>query len=102
MMEQETTIRVCIEGRVQGVWYRGWTVKRAEQLSLSGWVRNRSDGSVEAQFQGPESSVRDMIEACHNGPPVAKVTRVLQIPPGDQDGDDAIVVPGIFRQLPTL
>ena len=102
MTQEETTIRVRIEGRVQGVWYRGWTVKQAEQLSFSGWVRNRSDGSVEALFRGPESSVRDIIEACHKGPPLAKVTRVLQIPPGDQDGDDAVVVPGIFRQLPTL
>ncbi|MEP6146460.1 MAG: acylphosphatase, partial [Nisaea sp.] len=43
-----TTIRVVISGRVQGVWYRGWTVSEASAAGLDGWVRNRSDGTVEA------------------------------------------------------
>ena len=65
----ETLIRVVIRGRVQGVWYRGWTADRAEELGLSGWVRNRRDGSVEALFAGEETVVRQMIEDCRGGPP---------------------------------
>ena len=70
------TVRVRIEGRVQGVWYRGWTCKMASNLGLSGWVRNRADGSVEALFSGPIKSVTKMLEACHSGPPAARVDKV--------------------------
>ena len=57
-MSDTITVRVRISGRVQGVWYRGWTVDEARRLGLSGWVRNRRDGSVEAVFSGPEHVVR--------------------------------------------
>jgi acylphosphatase len=69
-------VRVRIEGRVQGVWFRGWTVHEAVQRGLRGWVRNRSDGSVEALFAGPPPEVDAMVEACWQGPPAAKVARV--------------------------
>ena len=101
-MEDEATIRVRIEGRVQGVWYRAWTVKQAEKHGLSGWVRNREDGSVEALFRGTETTVRNMVEACRRGPFAAKVVGVSQLPPENQEGDDAAIAPGVFRQLPTL
>lgn len=65
-----------IEGRVQGVWYRGWTVMEARQRGLRGWVRNRSDGSVEALFAGPKPAVDAMLEACWQGPPAAQVRAV--------------------------
>lgn len=65
-----------IEGRVQGVWYRGWTVTEARQRGLRGWVRNRSDGSVEALFAGPKPVVDAMLDACWRGPPAAKVREV--------------------------
>ena len=55
--------QVVIRGRVQGVGYRAWVEERATRLDLQGWVRNRRDGSVEAVFAGPESVVREMIEA---------------------------------------
>jgi len=74
-----TTVRVIIEGRVQGVWYRGWTVEQATDLGLDGWVRNRSDGSVEAVFQGPVETVSQMIEACREGPPAARVSRLTPL-----------------------
>jgi acylphosphatase len=61
-------IGVRIEGRVQGVWFR---------RHLQGWVRNRSDGSVEAVFAGPEADVEAMVAACWQGPPAARVTRVV-------------------------
>lgn len=75
----EKTVQVRIEGRVQGVWYRGWTVQEAMKCGLAGWVRNRSDGSVEALFSGPKPIVDAMLEACWQGPPAAQVTRVTPI-----------------------
>jgi acylphosphatase len=87
--------RVIIRGRVQGVWFRGWTVEAATRRALDGWVRNRADGSVEAVFAGPEAMVREMIELCGNGPPAAHVISVETVP------FDGAVMPG-FRQLPTL
>jgi acylphosphatase len=88
------TVRVRITGRVQGVWYRGWTEETARDLGLVGWVRNRSDGSVEALFQGPPDAVGRMIAACHDGPPAARVTGVAHqtAPPVDDTA---------FRQRPT-
>jgi acylphosphatase len=76
----ESSIKVRITGRVQGVWYRGWTVDQAKARGLSGWVRNRRDGSVEALFSGSAEAVSDMIEACRRGPPAARVDAVTQEP----------------------
>lgn len=72
------TKMVRIEGRVQGVWYRGWTIDQATARGLSGWVRNRRDGSVEAVFHGPEAMVVEMVNLCWTGPPVAHVTNVME------------------------
>ena len=96
MAEQSKTIarRVRIEGRVQGVWFRGWTVDRARALQLCGWVRNLSDGSVEAVFAGPKRAVLTMIEACRRGPPNAIVERLSEEPIEAAKFED-------FRQLPT-
>jgi acylphosphatase len=74
--DERKSVRVRIEGRVQGVWYRGWTVAEASGRGLAGWVRNRRDGSVEAVFSGPRGAVDDMLEACWKGPPSARVTAV--------------------------
>ena len=67
---------VVISGRVQGVWFRASTKKKAEQLGLSGWIRNTMDGCVEAVFEGDENLVNEMIKWCHHGPPLAKVDKV--------------------------
>jgi len=72
------TKKVRIEGRVQGVWYRGWTVDQASARGLSGWVRNRRDGSVEAVFSGQDAIVDDMVALCRTGPPAARVTSVAE------------------------
>jgi acylphosphatase len=74
----DITVSVRIRGRVQGVWYRGWTEEEATRRRLRGWVRNRRDGSVEALFAGPAALVQDMIEACWKGPPAARVEAVEQ------------------------
>ncbi|HEX9464056.1 MAG TPA: acylphosphatase [Alphaproteobacteria bacterium] len=75
-MSDDVAVRVEISGRVQGVWYRGWTVDQAASRGLRGWVRNRRDGSVEALFIGPKEQVEGMIEACREGPPAARVDSV--------------------------
>lgn len=90
------TQRVVIEGRVQGVWYRGWTVEQARARGLAGWVRNRRDGTVEALFSGPAAAVDDMIAACRQGPAMARVEAV-QASPADSPSDA-----GGFRALPTV
>ncbi|MDE0944959.1 MAG: acylphosphatase [Alphaproteobacteria bacterium] len=69
-------IRVIIMGRVQGVWYRGWTVETARALGLQGWVRNLSNGDVEAVFAGSRAGVETMQARCHQGPPAAQVQSV--------------------------
>lgn len=74
--EPQRAVLVRIEGRVQGVWYRGWTVQEAHRRGLSGWVRNRSDGSVEALLAGPERAVDEMVAACWHGPPSARPVNV--------------------------
>ena len=71
-----TTVRVVISGRVQGVWYRGWTQSTARSFHLDGWVRNRRDGTVEAVFCGEPASVEAMLQACWEGPEMAYVTAV--------------------------
>jgi acylphosphatase len=92
---QRVSFRVRIEGRVQGVWYRGWTLEQARRRGLAGWVRNRADGSVEALFCGPETLVQDIIAACREGPPGAVVTAVSVDPAPFPDGDG-------FHQWPTI
>ena len=72
----EYGVKARIFGRVQGVWYRAWTEKEASRRGLCGWVRNRTDGSVEAVFAGERTQVEAMLEACRIGPPAARVTDI--------------------------
>jgi acylphosphatase len=71
-----TTVHARITGKVQGVGYRAWTIQTAEQLGLRGWVRNRSDGSVEAVFQGDDGKLLLMQDKCQDGPLFARVMNV--------------------------
>lgn len=68
------TVTVVIHGLVQGVGYRMWTQRAASRHGLSGHVRNRADGTVEALFSGEAEPVAAMIVACRAGPPGARVT----------------------------
>ena len=68
--------RLRITGRVQGVGYRAWALQAASRLNLRGWVRNRTDGSVEALVIGEDDAVARMIEACREGPFGARVSDV--------------------------
>ena len=92
---QFRTVKALIKGRVQGVWFRGWTAETARGLGLNGWVKNRRDGSVEAVFLGPAEVVGEMLQLCRQGPPAADVTSVDVIPQNDP-------VPAGFRIKPTV
>ncbi len=94
-MTETGTVRVVVRGRVQGVWYRGWTVAEAGARGLAGWVRNRSDGTVEAVFAGPQAAVEAMVAACRRGPPAAQVRDVAVEPWDEHPGSG-------FHQRPTL
>jgi len=93
-MSEAAAVRVLISGRVQGVWYRGWTVETAQRIGVRGWVRNRRDGKVEALFIGATDAVDAMIAACREGPPLARVEHIEHSAAAD-DGSAG------FRQLPT-
>jgi len=76
MMMENTRVRLIIEGRVQGVWFRESTRREAERLGVRGWVRNRREGTVEVLAEGPKENVRKLVDWCHHGPPSARVMRV--------------------------
>ncbi len=65
-----------IEGIVQGVGYRHWITHTATRLGVTGWVRNRADGSVEALVEGDAASVEELLRACRRGSPSASVTLI--------------------------
>jgi len=88
--------RLTISGRVQGVGYRDWAMGTARRLGLTGWVRNRRDGAVEALIVGEEAAVGQMIEACRRGPPAARVDEI------DVDPVDLDILPDGFTLLPTV
>lgn len=77
---------VFVEGKVQGVYFRDTTRKRAEEQGVEGWVRNLSDGRVEAVFQGDRDDVEAMIDLCREGPPRARVDGV-EVDWGEGDED---------------
>jgi acylphosphatase len=68
--------RVVAHGRVQGVFFRDTTRRRAESSGVSGWVRNRDDGAVEAVFEGEAEAVDSMVEFCRAGPGRSEVERL--------------------------
>ncbi len=96
----EETAHIRIHGRVQGVFYRQWTMSEARARGLSGWVRNRVDGTVEAVFKGDTEIINDMVKACKRGSPRAFVTKVeYQLAP---DAEMEPVVDGVFDQKRTV
>lgn len=72
-MSDHKRVRVLAHGRVQGVFFRDSTQREASRLGLVGWVTNRPDGRVEAEFQGPPEAVDQAVEFCRRGPGHADV-----------------------------
>ena len=77
--EEKMKFRVLISGKVQGVFFRAQTQKKALALGLKGWVRNNRDGQVEAVFAGSKEAVEEMIKWCWQGTPGSKVTSVTSV-----------------------
>ncbi len=88
-------VHLRIEGRVQGVWFRYWVCEQALSRGLDGWVRNLSDGAVEALFSGSADAVDEISDVCWKGPPLARVDNIIlsSAEPVDYRG---------FKKLPTL
>jgi acylphosphatase len=70
------TVRVKIAGHVQGVFFRASCARLADDLGVSGWVRNLPDGDLEAVFQGPDAAVERILAWCREGPRHARVDAV--------------------------
>jgi acylphosphatase len=89
----ENTRHLVVTGEVQGVGFRYSMALRAEQLGVTGWVRNRRDGSVEAMIEGPPEQLAALIEWARRGPPSAAVAHVaVELGTGSYTG---------FAQYPT-
>jgi acylphosphatase len=73
---ERVAAHMFIEGRVQGVFYRGFTAEVARTLGLSGWVRNLGDGRVEAVLGGDKKVIQKAIEECYIGPPGSHVRHI--------------------------
>jgi acylphosphatase len=73
--------RFLVRGRVQGVGFRAWIMRRGRELGLRGRVRNLSDGTVEVEAEGDVDSMRRLLELLRKGPPLAVVREVRELPP---------------------
>lgn len=73
---EASSVHLRISGRVQGVYYRASMLQEAQQLGVTGWVRNRPDGSVEAVAEGSKAKLDALIAWCRQGPDGARVSGV--------------------------
>ena len=91
MLEPMVRVRVVVSGRVQGVWFRQSTHERATAAGVAGWVRNRPDGTVEAELEGPRPAVDEVLSWMAEGPPLAEVAG-LEVTDLEPAGADAFAV----------
>jgi acylphosphatase len=94
--ESVVCVRIFVSGRVQGVGYRAWAQKAALKLGLEGWVRNLTDGTVEAVARGAKSAVDQFVSQCQVGPFLA---RVMAVDTAACDDAALKAIPFGFRQL---
>ena len=78
-MTSQRRVRLEIYGKVQGVFFRASTREKAREHGITGWVKNRRDGSVEAVCEGPDDAIDELIEWAHQGPTRARVDRVESV-----------------------
>lgn len=83
--------RIRVLGKVQGVWFRKHTAEKAEQLGLSGWVRNEPDGSVLIHAEGAAEALEKFLHWCGTGPPSANVVEVDSSPTPPEGFDRFII-----------
>jgi acylphosphatase len=76
MSDEDTHLRLRIEGFVQAVGYRNFVIAEATRLGVDGWIRNRADGTVEALVSGPNKAVETLVGLCMKGPPGSTVRNV--------------------------
>jgi acylphosphatase len=72
----EIARHISVTGRVQGVFFRGWMQEQANELAVTGWVRNCPDGRVDAHIEGEDAAVQQLIERVRKGLPAARVDDV--------------------------
>jgi acylphosphatase len=92
-MNEIKGVQIIVQGRVQGVFYRDSTRRKARELGLVGTVRNMPDGSVEVVAEGPAAALETLVRWCRSGPPAAEVkdTRPVYGPPTGQYADFIII-----------
>ncbi len=88
---ERTRAHVYVSGTVQGVYFRATTRDEADRRGVDGWVRNLSDGRVEAVFEGPRGAVEEMVEFCHEGSSAARVEDVA-VTYEDPEGEEGFRV----------
>ena len=81
-----------VSGRVQGVGFRWFVLTEAERLGLRGWVRSTPDGGVELEAEGSATALAELRSRLEQGPPSARVSRVLDLAPGSHDLPDGFEV----------
>lgn len=84
-------IHCYVKGRVQGVWFRAYTKKRASKLGLTGWVKNLPDGRVEVYACGDPEAIAALKTWLHKGPPLARVQEV-EFKPAEVELSDSFYV----------
>ncbi|HEU5061994.1 MAG TPA: DNA polymerase ligase N-terminal domain-containing protein [Solirubrobacterales bacterium] len=94
MSEKPKAIRAVARGRVQGVFFRDTTVRKAEEIGVFGWVRNAEDGSVQVHAEGPEAAVEELMRFLREGPPAARVEEV-EVEPVKVEGHEQFAARGV-------
>lgn len=94
MGKEKKALRAVVRGRVQGVFFRDATVRRAEELGLLGWVRNADDGTLLVHAEGPETALKGLVEFLGEGPPAARVEAV-EVEAVKPEGHEQFAVRGV-------
>lgn len=88
--KQVNQLYIRVRGRVQGVWFRASTERKAKELGLTGYVQNEPDGSVSIIAEGIPEKLQELVQWCHHGPPMARVEQV-NVESNEQTGFDDFV-----------